>query len=436
MIEIGLFVGLGLMAMAGVVGAYMAKAGDRRTERWMQAARLAGLTDVAWSASLVRTPAVRGRHRTLQVALEPYRDVDTRNEGSTIVVTGLPPELEIQRDAGVSLGALLRPASVKTGDEGFDASIRVTGSPRLALALLDAATRERVLDVFCVRLKLDGRAVVTRQQRAHVAGGRLTFDCPRPRAGDEAETLAAYLGEVIKVADALTPPESLEVRLLANVRSDREPAVRLANLRELLAGDTGAPALREALRVAVEDGDENVQLEAAIGLGGEGRATLQEIATRSWSSDTCAARAVSELRSALPAVEAAGILRRALAESRWETAEACLETLGLSRAVAHLDLVTEVLRVHRAGVAAAAARAIGRIGNAQSIAHLRDAESRFPRERAEVYEAFRHAIAAIRARLVDAEAGQVSLAAADEGRVSLTRDQAGQVSIERKADPA
>jgi hypothetical protein len=429
------------LVVAGLIGAVVtASAKGRpnagRMESLVRAAVQAGLEDVRSVASFTESPRVWGRRGALGVVLERYRQADARDVGTTIAITGLPLGLSLQRDVtGLSPAAWLRAPSVATGDEAFDRAMRVSGATRPARALLDASTRALVLDVFCGRLALDGRASHTREHRAHLADGQLSFDCPRRDTGDDPDLVAGYLAELLRLTDALCRPESLEARLLGNVRTDPEPGVRLACLRELLDGEGQAPGgeSREALLAAVADGDESVQLEAAIALGQDGRAALLEIATRSWSSDSCAARAVVALRSALPPEPAAALLRHALREHRWETAAACLETLGFARSLPH-ELAADALRTPNGSVAAAAARALGRAGAAPSLLLLRDAQARFAQDGA-VVQAVRAAIDSIRDRLGDAHEGQVSLVDTESGRVTVTDAEAGQVSLPEPAHP-
>ena len=175
------------------------------------------------------------------------------------------------------------------------------------------------------------------------------------------------------------------------------------------------------------DVDEDVRLEAAIELGASGRPALLRIATDARAGDTCAARAIETLRSAFPADQAGTVLAQALGNRRLRTAAACIESLG-RRGPDQAEAIGRVLAVEHGELARVAARALGRVGAAPAIVLLHEAVERLPRDRA-LREAATEATVAIRARLVGAGEGQVSLAGDEPGRVSLARDEAGRVSV-------
>jgi hypothetical protein len=417
-----------VVAIATVMGG-MGVAGtviDRRAlgRVWLRAAREAGLEDltVRWLGFWPRS--VDGQRGTFRVRIEAGSNHAESGVATRISVHGLSPDLEIRPEVPSPVPQALRWRDIELGDEAFDDAMVVTGQPLLATAVLGADLRRRIPALFAPRREPktgDHSAVVEkglRLERGQLMGERVV--------GDQPEWIAAFVRDLLSVAEALLPPDDLAPRLLANVRDDPQPPVRRNSLLMLVREFAGHSATREALRLARVDGDEGVQLEAAIGLGSEGRATLVEIATRDWTGDACAARAVTELRSALPVDTARAILARALRTRRLQTAAACVESLS-RRGPEQADVISRVLGVEEGALAVAAARGLGRIGSSSSVVSLREAEARLPRD-ADLRRAVRESIAAIQSRMGEAEGGRVSLAA-EPGRVTLTSEAVGRVTL-------
>jgi hypothetical protein len=394
---------------------------------WLAAAAQCGLEDVTLRRFGTLVRHLEARRGPLAVRLAFVRAEDLARPGTRIVVEGLPRDLEI---GGPSEPFGWIRTRLPVGDDKFDAILSADGRRDHVLAVLDAATRDRAREIFAAPEV--GEFVVkpnaNTKPSASLVNGRLTVDCYQGR-GPRLEPL---LRSVLEFADALIPGDSLVPRLARNVRRDPEPAVRLNNLRELVEGSRGHPDAEEALRAALADGDEIVQLEAAVALGSAGREVLLQIASREWSSDAAAARAVSELRSALPVEQARTILAYALRTRRLETARACIESLGHRRSE-RADTFARVLALEDGALAAAAARALGRVGDVTVVPLLTDAQERLARDKT-AREAIAEAIAAIQTRALGARAGQLSLAGDASGQLSLTRDEAGRVSLDASGD--
>ncbi len=415
----GLMIGLGARQRAALV----------RT--WLGAAERCGLAAVAvrrghlgWQT---RLEAERG---PLRVRLRLVRLMSVQQPATRIVVEGLPMDLELRlEDPDDPVSQARRRRRVPVGDEKFDHDLSIDGPRLQALALLDAATRDRARAIFLAGVPGIPRLWSTTSAEPPVSAtlsrGRLTVD---RYAGYRPEVLAQALEEVLVFAEGLLAPLPIEEKAAANVRDDPEPGVRLNNLRELLAVSPSHPATDQALRAAAADGDEQVQLEAAIALGFEGRATLLEIASREWSGDACAARAIQALRSALPVEQARMLLARALRARRPETAAACAESLS-RRTAEDVETFLRMAGLERGMVAVAAARALGRVGGLPALAVLRELRDRLSDDD-EVQRAVREAIGAVQARTSGALPGQLSLADDHRsGQVSLTNDEAGRVSL-------
>jgi HEAT repeat protein len=303
------------------------------------------------------------------------------------------------------------------------------------------------------------------ERHAGLGGGDLWADCRETAGRFAPDVLAEHLRDVLALAQRLTSVESLEVKLAGNAREDPVPSVRVANLRTLLEHYPEHPATHAALQAALTDGDEEVQVVAAIASGALGRPVLLEMVAREWTGDACAARAVRELRSHLPAEAACAALSHALRTRRVQTAHACLESLG-HRGSRSVPAIARVLAVEHGELADAAAHALGmtnahaaekplldalmrdtsiariasaealgRVGSAAAVPLLKDAEARHPSDVA-LRRACRQAVAAIQSRLSGASPGQVSLVASaagpESGQLSLPDPAEGRVSLAPK----
>jgi hypothetical protein len=399
---------------------------------WLAAAESCRLEEVRVRRRAGRVRRLEARRGGLDVRLEFARGADMTHLGTRILVGGLTRQIQMRLEEPPEPLTYRPPrGNVPVGDEVFDETMSVKGSRRHALALLDAKTRSRTREVFAGRRHVVGLwAEVSLPSAASVTGGRLVverFVEYRP------EVFSNALADVLALAEALVEPDALEPRLARNAREDPEPQVRLANLRELVAESPRHAATREALRAAAADGDELVQLEAAVHLGSEGKATLLDIASRGWSADACCARAVAELRSALPVEQARAILAHALRTRRLETAQACVDSLS-RRGGEDVDAFARVLALEQGPLAEAAARALGRVGSVSSVPTLLDAQRRLAGDE-DVRQAVREAVAAIQSRASGALPGQLSLAGEQSGQVSLARDERGRVSLDGDDPP-
>jgi hypothetical protein len=429
LIETVVILTLPALALGGLVAALGWQQRSELSQAWLAAAAACGLEEVTLRRDVSWGLHLQGRRGRLEVRLLFVRAEDLVRPGTRIVVEGLPPELELRRtDTPEPFGR--RRTGLPTGDDTFDAMLSVDGNRRHVLAVLDAATRDLAREIFADRKM--GQAFLAPSGTlppVHLRHGRLDVACYQGREPH----LERLLGRVLAFAEALAPSGALEPRLAANVRLDPEPSVRLANLRELLAETRRHPATREALRAALADGDEQVQLEAAIALGSEGREVLLQIASREWSADACAARAVEELRAVLPAGQARDILAYALRTRRRETARACVESLS-RRGTEDVDTFARVLALESGSLAAEAARALGRVAGIAAVPALLDAQRRLDGDEG-ARLAIREAIAAIQARTSGALPGQLTLADDQGGRVSLPLDEEGRVSLASRLEP-
>ena len=417
-----------LMAIgAGLVTAVGSHVVGRRSRAnaWLEAARTAGL-DAAVLHSRAGWPRhVEGRRGALQVRILSFHDREANRAATRIEIRGLTRGLAFKASAG----AEARSDDIQLGDGMFDSEIVVGGDERVAAALLDFRTREMIRDLCAHRIRGKKRDIVIDM------GARLDRGClvSERTLGDQPVWLAGYLGELLDLAERLQEPANVVDRLIANVRSDKDAGVRRTNLLLLLERPASADARRTAIAAGLDDMDEDVRLEAALAAGDEGRPALLEIATHEGAGDACAARAVAALGSVLTAEQARAIVIRAADTGRIRTAEACLESLG-RRGPEEAETIGRVLGAADGRLAAAAARSLAAVGSAPSIVLLREAEERLPRDHV-LKQAVAEAVAAIRARLVGAGEGQVSLAGNDSGHVSLAGEEEGRVSLAPPLEP-
>jgi hypothetical protein len=438
-----------------------------RVGAWREAARIAGLVDVRraspWS---VRGLAAQFGAHALHFDSYFWQNVRGRFEsGTRIVIRGNSGLTLRPTVAETTLESVLGFQEIELGDKHFDDRVHVQGTPATVHALLDADMRAAVLELLVgvVRPEHASSALGT----GEIRGGDLWADLPdRPR-GSRVPRLAQALTSLLVLAQKLEPPADLAARIAENTLREPEWRVRVRNLQLLAADYPQHGATREALRQACQDEREKVQLEAATALHDDvGRRTLLEIASREWSDDFCAARAVTLLGSRLPAEQAQGILAHALRTGRSGTVLACLETLGRLRDPASLSSLARVLAVESGALAvaaakalgasraaaaeqpllkalargssesrAAAAEALGRVGSAAAVLALKEAAARDGAD-AVFRRAARQAVAEIQSRLQGASPGQLSLAEGDAGDLSLAdEDPAGRVSIATSGDP-
>jgi hypothetical protein len=350
----------------------------------------------------------------LSVTLEAFRD-ENAALGMVALVRGLDASI-ILRSTGRTMG------DVETGHLGFDRQICVQGNPDYVRALLDAPTRDAVLDLL--RGPLRGGQLV-------VEGGELRAVVPAVGYAPLADPLAEAAPVLARVAHRLAAPIHVPSELAKNVRTDSVSGVRLMCLRTLLREHLiHASIVNPLVRDATGDEDAEVRLEAATALGEEGGPVLQALVAAATVEDGLSARAAEALGNRMPAEVARATLRQELAASsgrhRLATACACASALGRTGEPQDEDLLLSALSEGRdEALRLSAARALGKIGSARVVPSLAELSSS---DSAALRRAAREAVAAIQSRLQGATPGQLSLGTADSGGVSLAEDVAGRLS--------
>jgi hypothetical protein len=418
----------------------------RRQALWRQAAQAIGLESIEEIGS-----AVRSRRGKLLVRFGKRRE-DEWNSPAEIEIAGpgLAPRLTLRPETA-------REASdVTLGDDDFDREVRVEGSPALALAILDNATRQAVRSLLRGPFEVDGLAPLAVTGR--VDSGLLRIWIPQQQ--ERQEQLVAVVRAGLALGVHLMATSDLATRLARNLALESNMRVRRRILLTLVREFPDHEATREALRAMRNDRDAELRLQAGIALGLEGRDILMEVAANAKAADKASARAVTALGPSLTLDEATNLLKEACRAVRVQTARACVGIIGThgrdampllcdaltesalgdvaARALGAMDdpsAEAPLLRALAEGspsVRRAAAQALGRVGTRDAVAALRQAEAE-----ADLRPAARQAIASIHSRLAGAGQGQLSLAEDQAGRVSLAETNAGQLSLsDEKLDGA
>ena len=350
----------------------------------------------------------------------------------------VPAELQ------VALRQLLSGEGNPVGDLSFDEKFSLSGDSATIMALFDAETRQFMA----------GRARFTMITPLFYEAGTLRFT-----VADRIEDTAAFIVETVKTAVRLAarcalPKKQIPALLLQNARRDPLRAVRIRNLEVLVDHFPDDVSVRKGLRALLRDGDREVRLLAARGLGAGGFAALATLVTSTDTPPEIASRALAaatlppapQQQPVAPIPKVLPLIRHAIAAP-----DEALRLAGLQALFAQADAAAEdrgrldALReggTEAAVIAAlalnsteerrAAVEALGAIGTVAAVAPLQALAEDSPLWRGLDGPAG-NAVARIQARLAGAAAGQVALAPPAEnavGRVSLApTGGAGRVSL-------
>lgn len=346
----------------------------------------------------------RGRAGSLTVSI-------LGSPAKTQVVIGIPgpqgfTEMSLRREYRTHW----KLQEIEIGSELFDKMFFICGPVRLVFALLDAETRNLLIQ--------SSREL---PQSLELIGGELVvetaMDLQVPR----------ILPLLFKIGEWFAQPLDVERRLVQNATRDPEAGVRLKNLLLLAREFPEDPETREVLRAACSDPNPEVRLRAGRTLGAEGLPVLLKL-TEDLEDDAVSAEAFSFLEREISFERTKYTLLRALDKSCPQTARACLEALGRGGDDSAANLLVEVIGSVRGDLRVAAVKALGRVGSTAAVLPLKELAERIPGD-PELSQAVRQAIAQIQSRLPGASPGQLSLAGAEAGQLSLTQAEAGQLSI-------
>jgi hypothetical protein len=405
-------------------------AGQARERTWRGAALELQLEEVSMETMTGLSTALSGRLGPYGVRFEASEEREKPGATRVFIQGGSRVTL-CHPDVMTAVRSLAGQRGIALGDPEFDKDVYVHGPREVVHAVLDAENRG-VFRSF-LRGKLgEGRWVES--GRFEVRDGRIEAMLPDYLYAPPA-VFAEGVAALVALARRLDPPADLPARLAQNAEHETLAEVRLHDIGLLAERYADTAVGREALRRACGDGNADVRLTAALGLGEEGRNTLLEIATNQEVNEARASRAIDGLGAHLPLDRAAELLQDALRRGHFVTARACLRRLVESGSTAAEQPLLAVVLHASDELRVFAAEGLGRIGTVAAVLPLRNA-SDAPEASRELRRVSRQAIAQIQARLSGAEQGQLSLAAEDaSGGLSLAaEDSSGQVSLAEKAD--
>lgn len=412
---------LGAVTLAGALTVSLWRE-RARVRAWLDAVQRLQLGDVAlqprhWNTAPRLTCTADG----LNVRLEQYRH-GKYERGTLFRVDGFwhgEEPLTLKREG---LGTRLLGREIEIGDPAFDSEVYIQGPARLALAVLDAPARERLVRLLRGEIAAHPEPVAV---EAALEAGVLQVHLRDRTSTQLPEKVYKALQGVLASARELVAPDDLPTRLIENFRREPLAGVRLSILSVLVREFALRPETRQTLQAALQDRNGGIRLWAAKALGEEGEKTLFDLAE--FPEDSAAAGAIAALAAKLPTGRLKLLLERALADRRPETARACLHSLGQRGASQAEELLLRALGSDDPPTAVAAAEALGRAGTAAAVAPLRtEASALLPNP---LQRAARQAIAAIQSRLSGAAPGQLSLTTGEAGALSLASDEAGELSL-------
>ena len=345
----------------------------------------------------------------------------------------------------------IKESRLVTGDESFDAKVHMGGDAVPVMAIMDHETRQ---------LLENGLWVAHRFDRVEDGNVVLELAC---QLADSAEIVERAqwletLAERLRDPGAETPR-----RLAANAASDPIAGVRLANLIALQQAVFWAEIAGAASRVALADPAPEVRLAGALALGVEGFTTLSKLAAAGQGvAAGIRVEALHQLVQRAPRETVIPVLDVVLHEAFWDVRREAVHAAGTLRhtgavplLLARLDpndppvaavvaaalgeigdpraepALVEILRSTHADAATAAAHALGLMGSVAAVQPLVDRID-VAATTAWVKVAAREAIAAIQARQIGADDGQLSLSDAADPAGTLTladETKGGQVSL-------
>ena len=332
---------------------------------WLTAAEANGLTRIQVKSFLWMTTSLEGWQGPLHVTMK-YRYESAQGAAATvrITVSGIARGLAL-RPEGIDTRfrkELGRGGDITTGDARFDRELFVTGSAPLVHALLDADTRTALRRLFAGSMD-DLVSVGSVPVKVGVGGGAIIVDFQSEAADAH---VPGTLEATLAVAQRLLEPDDVGGRIARNALEDRADGVRQQCLLALIAEHRGHAAFRETLRRACDDANEDVRLQAALGLAEEGLPTLRALAS-SAEAEQCAAGALSALGIHLETADALALLDASLGRRRLAVATACIEALNGRGGAAAAAVLERVLAGESGPLAAAAAAALGRVGTATAV---------------------------------------------------------------------
>ncbi|MEY4546906.1 MAG: hypothetical protein RL685_3101 [Pseudomonadota bacterium] len=374
-----------------------------------------------------------------ELKLEQENKQNVLKSTLTVGSEGIPRNLEVRT------GSLLRSAGrlvagtddLVLGDPDFDQKVQLSALDAYTCAALSQRARARMLTL----LPWQGR-IQQGQVRCQTNWAREQ----QQQQGPSLEVLhsAVALAQLLSV-----PPDALHQRLAQNALEDAEPAVRLQNLRFLVAAETHTPPellastaralLRDVYSVRLLAAQQlGVQGHAALrGLAADGNARLDQRQAAVHSLGQGATPDLAGLHALLDSPPSPELLLAALAavpttgaplvdsvlgctQSSYEAVRvAAAQALGVLAQPQTEPALLRLLADDSAEVQQASAEALGALGSVAAVHPLLPLADSLLRP--QLRQAARGAIGRIQSRLGTVEAGRVSLAEPHElaGAVDL-----------------
>jgi len=313
---------------------------------------------------------------------------------------GMTKELALGSEGFLST---LLGSDIRTGDTRFDEAVKVQGSEALAMALLDADTREVV-----------SQAVARRWE---FGSGTWTYKISGSKGADVRDQIVIGLDLARLFRDGQA---KVAQRLAERVASDRSAPVRKRALELLLAQFAKAPETREALRAATGDHSDPVVLLAARALSDVDLLGL--LADRSTSEAELRVDALEAMVSLDPRHAASQRVVASWAELDWVQHRTLL--LAAVRALATVPhptaeaVLLRTLAIDDDDLKFESIVALGRIGTIEAVPALAPHRDKLLAFR--LKGAAKDAILAIQARATGADAGALALAQ-EGGNLALTQ---------------
>jgi HEAT repeat protein len=412
----------------------------RTAQAWKQAANELGLKCEKVGTWPVFDWRIRGEIDGLAVTVEKMQS--GRKPAMLIQVDGrglVPRGLVVHREGEwASLKKMVQGEDITTGDAIFDSWVYVQGDEAEALAVLTKPARRAVEDFLDT------------MSRARVRGG--VVECSGQGLGETSEQLVTPVKEAVKVARLLSLDQATPAaRLNHNALRDPNRRVRLRNLEVLVRKYAGKRFTLNALRGALKSSDPEARLFALRELGPESVEFMLPVATEdqdphvraealrhlgSFAGERLWPTIEIALRNPHEEVRRAAILAAATTDhvamvpriidqandAYPVTAEAVAWALGELGDPAAEPALAKLLARDSVEVRRAAATALGLVGTVTAIAPLlASGEGTFTD--GELKRAASRAVASIRSRLGNVDAGRLSLVEQQAGALSLAEDQ-------------
>jgi len=393
------------LALIAIVAAAAVSAAvsQKWRNRFRRAASTIGLTPKEWESRAAGW--LRG------FPVEVWLEGADGHWTTVISVSGLPSDVRLQPRGRRSGRASRASRCFEIGDPRFDEAFLVSGDERKARAALDAGSR-----AFAQQLLKD------------VAGLRLEDGtCEVRLAGYVADafTLGAQVSAVLSLAEGMFRGAAPTVRLYANAFDDAVPRVRENNLRVLL-DCAGSSTRADAITRAMDHEQPELRLLAARAEGSLAWPVMVELGQSRFLAPELRRLAIEALPASTPREVRVSVALSAIGKPDTGLAAAAARLAGRSGTPGDRRVergLISLLGRDDDSVRAAAIAALGRVGTARAVERLLPFTSGLLTSQT-LKQRARAAVRAIQARLVNGEAGALTLSEVEggEGRLSLAAD--------------